>query len=281
MQKVSRGIVIKYFKEALKIETTGNYCNLISNISRRMYEAKIIEGSQDRIKAHGYQVLSVDNKALGYLMTEICSSLLFNWIIIPEPAIPRYVIGDCYLVTEYGRQWAYSEDGPIPEDVEGVISFLKEKIPNVDEVIIQYVGEALRTFEGRFYFASAVMIGAASEKLVYLLAMALQKSICNVRTKENIEGLLKTRKLFDLYEETIKILKANCRRPSPIPYSVHEESIDTLGALINGFRLQRNDAVHPVTAGVSKEELRLLLLSFPHLCKKVYDFIGWLNTNTL
>jgi hypothetical protein len=102
-----------------------------------------------------------------------------------------------------------------------------------------------------------------------------------VRTKAKFDELLKNRRLFDLFKETMKILRENCGKSSPIPYSVHEESIDTLAALINAIRLQRNNAVHPIAAEVSKEELRLLLLAFPHVCKKAYDLIEWLNSNKL
>ena len=43
-------------------------------------------------------------------------------------------------------------------------------------MIKKYVQEALTTYERQAYFAAAVMIGAAAESAVYLLAAAMQKS---------------------------------------------------------------------------------------------------------
>jgi hypothetical protein len=45
--------------------------------------------------------------------------------------------------------------------------------------------------------------------------------------------------------------------------------------LFEAIRVQRNDAVHPIAGEVNKNKLRLSLLSFPHICKKIYDILNW------
>ena len=55
----------------------------------------------------------------------------------------------------------------------GYINFLKKHVPTLDDVIEQYILEALTAFNRDAYFAAAVMAGAASEKAIYLLAVSL------------------------------------------------------------------------------------------------------------
>jgi hypothetical protein len=57
--------------------------------------------------------------------------------------------------------------------VAGYMKFLRGNVPILDDVIAQYMLEALEAFNREAYFAAAVMIGAASEKAVYLLAASL------------------------------------------------------------------------------------------------------------
>jgi hypothetical protein len=73
-----------------------------------------------------------------------------------------------YCWTERGLQWIKGAE-PIPEEVAGYINFLKKHVPTLDDVIEQYILEALTAFNRDAYFATAVMAGAASEKAIYLL----------------------------------------------------------------------------------------------------------------
>jgi len=130
----------------------------------------------------------------------------------------------------------------------------------------------------RYVFASAVMLGAASEKVVYLLSEEIKNFAIGNELKEKISRGLKYRKmklLLDSLPDAIDALIKN----TDIPYNVHEGSNNCLFALLDAIRIQRNDAVHPIAGEVTKEKLRLLLLAFPHACKKAYDIFNWLKEN--
>lgn len=184
-----------------------------------------------------------------------------------------------FQITDYGKEWLNSKKEPIPEDTEGYIKFMK-KIRYIDRVILQYINETLKTFNKRYVFASAVMIGAASEKIIYLLAEALEKSSIDQKFKKNISDKIEGRSLFELIRLISKIFK-DLIKTGKIPYGIHEDSKDYLFSLFNAIRIQRNNAVHPIAGKVSKDQLRLLLLAFPHICKKAYDFLSWLNKNQI
>lgn len=80
----------------------------------------------------------------------------------------------------YGRHWktprgtAWAEGStPLPEDALGYIRHLLLLAPSLDSVIRQYIEEGLGAFARGSFFPAAVMIGAASEKEIYLLAGSL------------------------------------------------------------------------------------------------------------
>ena len=77
------------------------------------------------------------------------------------------------------------------------------------------------------------------------------------------ECRLKYRRLKSLLDNTSEAIGFLINEEI-IPYDVHEGSIHYLSTLFDAIRIQRNDAVHPIAGEVSKEQLRLLMLAFPH-----------------
>jgi len=185
---------------------------------------------------------------------------------------------EAFGVTKYGKQWLSSEEEPIPEDLNGYLNFLKENIPEIDKVIIEYIKEAINTFKNKYVFASAVMLGAASEKIIYLLTEEIIKVGIDPELEQKIKRALEGRSLkalLDSFLETVEWLISEKR----ISREIHEGSQHYFSTLFDAIRIQRNDAVHPIAGEVSKDQVRLLLMAFPHACKKAYDILNWLKEN--
>lgn len=283
-KQLTKGIVLKYLRESLKELKAGSHSGLVNKALYKLVEAKIIEApSNSTPHIEYYNYICHRDKKLEALIVECYTHLIIQGVIIPEPTTPRYGSHDswgCYIITEYGELWANSEEEPIPEDKDGFIKFLKNNIPSVDDVIIQYVSEALNTFNGNYFFASAVMLGAAAEKVVYLLSEAIKKSATQQKLENKITEALEHRRLFDLFELVSDTLKGLISQKI-IPYSIHEGSNHYIFTLFNAIRVQRNNAVHPIASEIKTDQLRLLILSFPHVCKKAYDFLKWLKKNKI
>ncbi len=173
-------------------------------------------------------------------------------------------------VTERGLGW-FDGSEPIPEDAHSYLVLLKGLVPKLDPVIEQYVTESLVAFNRGAYFAAAVMLGAGSEKAIYLLAEALLCAFTDPRRREKLEALLKRRKLFDLLDA---VSKSICEA-SNIPYEVAEGSEAHLISLCEAIRVQRNDAVHPMNATVSAELVRMTIVAFPHALAKIEELRSW------
>jgi hypothetical protein len=93
------------------------------------------------------------------------------WICYSKPTgdYQNFSRSEWYCWTERGLQWIKGAE-PIPEAVTKYMNFLREHVPTLDDVIFQYILEALEAFNREANFAAAVRVGTASEKAVYLLA---------------------------------------------------------------------------------------------------------------
>lgn len=173
-------------------------------------------------------------------------------------------------VTQRGIEWFDGKE-PIPEDARSYMAFLRGLASMLDPVIEQYVTESLVAFNREAYFAAAVMIGAASEKTIYLLAESLLDAFVDPKKREKLEVLLKRRKLGDLLDTVGKLI----HDASNLPYEVTEGSESHLISLFEAIRVQRNDAVHPMNATVSADSVRMTIVAFPHALAKVEELRSW------
>jgi|NGEPerStandDraft_6_1074524.scaffolds.fasta_scaffold72116_1 hypothetical protein len=207
--------------------------------------------------------------------------LLNAGYVYPKPTgdYLNFSRSEWYCWTGRGLQWIKGSE-PIPEEVTGYMKFLREHVPTLDDVIEQYILEALTAFNREAYFAAAVMVGAASEKAVYLLAASLLNALKPSRRRTTLETALNKRQLFALLDCVRKTIEDfSSGNPAPIPYSASEGAILHLASLFEAIRAQRNDAVHPMNANVSASSVRLLLHSFPYALSTTEKLRTWSDAN--
>jgi hypothetical protein len=182
-----------------------------------------------------------------------------------------------FVITERGKKWAEGSD-PVPEDIEGYQAHIKKEVPSIDPIVEQYILEALLAYNRGAFFAAAVMVGAASEKVVYLLTESIRSAAQEPMIEKKLSEALDRRSLFtmlNLVGSTVDRLVA----AKIIPYQVHEGAGNHLISLQEAIRVQRNEAVHPVAGRVSAESVKLSLSAFPVAYKKSQDLISWFSTN--
>jgi hypothetical protein len=213
-----------------------------------------------------------DHHPLSFLLIEAHTQLvafgyLVHWPSTPAPPSPNW-----FRLTERGKQWIASA-GPVLEDSDGFLAALNALIPTLDAVVKQYIVEAVVTYNRQVWFASAVMVGAASEKVVYMLADALLVKTGGT-DRRSLEKAIKERSLPSMFEQINKVLAGHIKSDS-LPYEIHEGSEPHLMSLFEAIRVQRNEAVHPAVGRVTPDTVHLTLSAFPAACRKVYDLIDW------
>ena len=218
------------------------------------------------------------NPRLREVATEAFYYLFHSGFIAPQLSnFPSLAHISRYYITPRGLSWVNSVE-PLPEDVDGYMRVLRGLVPNLNNVIDQYVREGLGSFERQMFFAGAVMIGAAAEKAAYLLADDMANAFKAGLRKEKLTRAIERRKLFELLD-----LIGEGTKHKAIPYSVAEGAEPHLMSLFEAIRVQRNDAVHPMNATVSADSVRLSFQAFPHALQKVEALRQWfqVNSNTI
>ena len=177
-----------------------------------------------------------------------------------------------FHVTPFGRQYL---EQMVPHflDPDGYVNFLKALVPDVDSVVLQYTQESARAFRAQLWFASAVMLGAASERTVLLLLEAIRD-----RTQNHEKG--KLTKLLDQPRlgEIFKVIQARVTteiKAGTLPYSVHQGSTEHLLSLSEMIRVHRNEAVHPAAAKVDRQKAFVALQTFPEALRVIEGIRSW------
>jgi hypothetical protein len=270
--------ILPYVRLALNGVGNVNFSNYIGNLWNHLDAAQIADAS--RLDIHSGRVGQVNwdgaPAELRNAATDAFFYLFRNGFITPHPPSSNlnHPGWESYNVTECGMEWAKGNE-PLPEDIAGYMKFLRDRVTNLDTVIEQYVTDGLMAFERGAYFAAAVMLGAASEKVIYLLGDAMLDALKHQSSKQKLQDLLNGRSLNALFNFIEDALKRNHKKPN-IPY---DGAMKHLFSLFDAIRTQRNDAVHPTTAQVSADSVRLLTASFPYALSKCEELRIWLNGN--
>jgi hypothetical protein len=164
---------------------------------------------------------------------------------------------------------------PVPEDYDG---YMKQFGPTTDAVVRQYVSEALSTFMKEAYFACAVMIGAAAEKTIYLLADSLVSALKDPATQSSLKKEIDALRLEALLIGVERIV-ADGHTNKIIPFQVMGGATRHILSLLDSIRLQKNDAIHPTSFVVSADSARFALSAFPLAFEKVEALRQWCNAH--
>jgi hypothetical protein len=180
-------------------------------------------------------------------------------------------------ITNRGREWIDGKE-PIPELQAEYLATLQKMVPSLDEVVREYVVEGLGSFEHDRFRAAAVMIGAASEKALYMLAEKMLDAIFAPKWKEKFSTALKRRDLAELFDQMKKVLGHADNLPSR-PFEIFDGGQDHLVSLIKAAQVQRNNAVHPMNEKISDDTVRLSYVAFPYALRKIEQLRDWFSNN--
>jgi hypothetical protein len=131
---------------------------------------------------------------------------------------------------------------------------------------------------GKPGFAAAVMLGAAAEKAMYLLADSLKRALGEGSQKERLSKAIRERTMLRLSEVVTETLQ---KAKQQIPYEFQEGVMSHLSSFFEAIRVQRNDAVHPTIAEVSPNQVRMTLAAFPHALSVFFGLVEWLAVNSI
>jgi hypothetical protein len=273
------GLVLGFMRRALRDKTEIIYSGVAEDTLRLMATAGVISVPPNARDFGIHSTMRRDDP-VARLIVEAFHHLLHNGMVTRAPDPPNFPGSsniNNFVVTERGREWAAGQE-PVPEDARRYVEVLSSLVPNLDAIVRQYVEESLIAYERQAYFAAAVMIGAACEMVVYLLADSLTKALHAPSEKKKLSEAMQYRSLAKLFEAIQEILE---KKKKAIPYSVSEGTEQHLLSFFEAIRVQRNEAVHPNAALVTPSKVQLSFASFPHACQMAYRLMDWLKSNPI
>src|SRR6202030_863242 len=120
--------------------------------------------------------------------------------------------GPFLRLKDHGRR-CIEKESVLPHDPDGYLKDFQADVPGADPVVVEYLTEALQCFLRDLQRASAVMLGAASEKAVLQLIESYANAISDGATKCQVEGqILKAASIFrkfDVFEKGFVGVKTN------------------------------------------------------------------------
>jgi hypothetical protein len=169
----------------------------------------------------------------------------------------------------------------LPFEIDKFPETIKERIPECDGVIIKLIDEAIRAYKVDILTATAFLLGAASEKAVYLLIEAFGESIGDPKNKEGFKARIGKNKVISAkYEEFMASYKA-CKTKCPDPVISNDLEI-ILNALFHFYRITRNEVGHPqIVPNIDKGILLANLGQFITYLERIYGLIAYFKANTM
>jgi hypothetical protein len=211
--------ILPYVRESLRGRGNLNFDSFVDGVFGVLSLANVpsIQKSAPPQSMRRPYILNAVHQDIKIAVTEAFYYLEQNRFILEQPPISsiEFTVAGQWLITERGQEWAKGVE-PLPEDYNG---YMKQFAASTDAVVRQYVSEALNTYIRGTYFASAVMIGAASEKAIYLLADSLVPALKDAAKQSALQKKIDARRLETLLKGVEQIV-ADGNTTKTIPFDV-------------------------------------------------------------
>jgi hypothetical protein len=169
--------------------------------------------------------------------------------------------------------------GFLPFEIESFPDTLAQRIPNIDPVIIAYLTEAIACAKGELLCASAFLLGAASEKAVWLMIDAYGNAIGDEKNRAGFKQRTGGKFISRAYDEFRNSFKSCQTKPADAALQEWEVKID---AIFQFYRLSRNEVGHPqIVPHVEKGALIANMGQFVTYVDTIYQLINYFANNVI
>lgn len=156
-------------------------------------------------------------------------------------------------------------------DVSSFTKIVRTEVPDIDEVTLLYLQEAMQAFRSGCLLSATVMLGVATEHTFLRLVEAVESNPTHSTVYASVGKertiLQKVNKFKNLLDQQIKSL------PSEVKEDLDTNFVGIL-AVIRNFR---NQAGHPTGKLVDREQVFVLLQLFVTYCRKMYQLLAFFS----
>lgn len=164
----------------------------------------------------------------------------------------------------------------LPFEIEAFPETLQKNVPLIDPLIIRFLGEAIVCMKAGSLLGCSFLLGAASEKAIWLLidsyAEAISGGTNQARFKERISNKFISR-AYDEFKRSFRSSKSK-----PTDPSLMQDLETKIESVFQFCRICRNEAGHPqISSNLDKGVLLANMGQFIKYTEAIYGLIDYFN----
>jgi hypothetical protein len=155
-----------------------------------------------------------------------------------------------------------------PDDPQGYLLRVKDTVPSASDIVMMYLEEAVLSYTGRRYLASAVMLGVAAEAAFMEMARSFANWLPTAERKKFSEIIENRRQVYlGKFAEFRKRIEPKRQQ---LPPELADGMVLTLDSVLDVLRIYRNDAGHPTGKKIDREDAFINLQMAARVLQKMY-----------
>lgn len=199
---------------------------------------------------------------------EVLWDLVGRGLVALIPDVNRdYGVNDFrFLLTVRGVRFVDSEGQFNPDDPDRFLDLFRQRMPGIDDLAYRYVRESVLAYRAECFLASAVMLGAASERMILLLGQAF---IATGRPKQSFRDTFQSTK--GRFGDKLEAL-ADQLVPTrdELPRHLADKLQPALNAVAQLLRQTRNDAGHPSGIDLTDDQMHTNLTTAAYYLETIH-----------
>ena len=173
-----------------------------------------------------------------------------------------------FSVSHFGKKILANQNVYFFHDLESYTKLIQSNVPNINDITLLYLQEAMQAFKTGCMLAATVMLGVASEHSFLLLVEAAEKS---PKYGGHFGSVSKERTVLQKFRKFRAALEKNVQ--ADLPGEIKENLDIEFDGILSVIRTFRNDAGHPSGKILEREQTYVLLQMFAPYCKKLYQLM--------
>lgn len=172
-----------------------------------------------------------------------------------------------FRVTSFGKRLLEGSDPYFFHDLSSYEKVIKDNVPDIDDITLIYLKEAMQAFMSGCLLSSSVMLGVATEHTFLKL---LDIAIVNPTHGSLFSSVSREKSILPKLNKFKKVLDGNM---GILPSNVKEDLDTNFSGIVSMIRNFRNESGHPSGKIISREQTYVLLHLFIPCCKKMYQLM--------
>ncbi|GAB4450693.1 MAG: hypothetical protein OHK0036_09810 [Bacteroidia bacterium] len=165
----------------------------------------------------------------------------------------------------------------LPFEIEKFTETLKTNIPHIDPIIIRFIDEAINCYKGNSLLGCAFLLGAASEKAIWILIDTFGHSIEDPKNREKFNSRVGKGSISRAFDEFKKSFGGCKTKPQNFVLQDLQIKIE---AVFQFCRICRNEVGHPqIVPNLDKGVILANLGQFIKYIETIYGLIDFYATN--